>query len=152
MQGLLSFTSTWQTKLLVKDDICNWLNFFPTRKSHLLKASINVFLHQGYNWLSLRMYWWVTGIFGHNWLLSVLFENCNLNCYQNLYSTTQFLKFKLEYLLWIGPFHTAKNQYPAAYRTATVMPNRSLFRIPISTSLTNNISSIISMYASVYNI
>ncbi len=25
--------------------------------------------------------------------------------------------------------------YPAAYRTATVMPNRSLFRIPISTSL-----------------
>ena len=56
------------------------------------------------------MYWWVTAIFGHNWLLSLLFENCKLN--------------------------TAKNQYPAAYRTATVMPNRSLFRIPISTSLT----------------
>ncbi len=83
----------------------------------------------------LRMYWWVTAIFGHNWLLSLLFENCKLNCYQNRYSTTLlFLKFKLEYLLWIGPFH----QYPAAYRTATVMPNRSLLGIPISTSLILN--------------
>ncbi len=34
----------------------------------------------------LRMYWWVTAIFGHTWLLSLLFENCKLNCYQNRYS------------------------------------------------------------------
>ena len=33
------------------------------------------------------------------------------------------------------PYYTAKNQYPAAYKTATVMPNRSLCGIPISTSL-----------------
>ncbi len=50
----------------------------------------------------------------------------------------QFLKFKLEYLLWMRPFHTAENQYPipAVCKTATVMPNRPLSRIPISTSLT----------------
>ncbi len=42
---------------------------------------------------------------------------------------------KLEYLLWIRPFHTAENQYPAVCKTATVMPDRSLFGIAISTSL-----------------
>ena len=30
-----------------------------------------------------RMCWWVTAIFGHSWLLSLLFHNYNLNCYQN---------------------------------------------------------------------
>ena len=49
----------------------------------------------------------------------------------------QFLKFILEYLLWIRPFHTAENHYPAVCKTvtSTVRPNRSLFGIPISTSL-----------------
>ncbi len=47
----------------------------------------------------------------------------------------QFLKFKLEYLLWLRPLHTAKYRYPAAYITAIAMPNRSHFGIPLRTSL-----------------
>ena len=42
--------------------------------------------------------------------------------------------YMVPYLLWIRLFHTAKKQYKN-YKTATVMPNRSLFWIPISASL-----------------
>ena len=104
--------------------------------------------------LLLRMYWWITAIiFGRNWLLSVLFDNCKLNCYQN----------RLRYDLidrpgvlgnYVWAYHCrgivsqAKHKY---YRKNTVksplklgynlMPfsthfsNWSLFRVPISTSL-----------------
>ena len=54
-----------------------------------------------YSMLHLRMCWWVTAIFGRKWLLSLLFDNSKLNCYQNRYSTT---------LLYASrPFYTAKN-------------------------------------------
>ena len=54
----------------------------------------------------------------------------------------QFLKFQFEYLVWIRPFHTAENQYPTVCKTATVMPNRSPFGIPISTSLMRNLGQL----------
>ncbi len=63
----------------------------------------------------LRMCWWVTAVF---------------------LAITGFYHYYLTTLSSIATkIGTALPYYPAAYRTATVMPNRSLFGIPISTSL-----------------
>ena len=53
--------------------------------------------------------------------------------------TQAILKFNLESLLWLSPFHTAKNRCDATCIRATVTPNRSLFGIPSDTSLKKTI-------------
>ncbi len=84
----------------------------------------------------LRMCQGVWAIFCHNWLITLLFHNHKANCLCNWQSTTLFSKFNLESLLWLRPFHTAKNRCAATCIRATVTPNRSLFGKPPGTSLT----------------
>ncbi len=90
------------------------------------------------------MSWLVRAIFCHNWLMTLLFHNCKANCpYTRIDTLLPYyiilgwatLKIQIGIPSLVRPFHNAKNRCPTTCMTAKVTPKRSLFGIPIRTSL-----------------